>query len=172
MSAAPQLPLLWAASSLEEPFHQETARQWQEPTAPDLVPQPEEAPSGPAPSVSLAFYRKHTCNTLRRYLYASMQVGRTPSILGDPVGRGWVSSRTVRTFEDALIFVLDVERCLEQLDPLERLILSRMVLQDYTQAEVAGMLGMATRTAGYRFGQALDRLTEKLLESDLLLIPD
>jgi DNA-directed RNA polymerase specialized sigma24 family protein len=101
-----------------------------------------------------------------------MQVGRTPSILGEPIGRGWVSSRTVRTFEDALIFVLDVERCLDKLEPLDRLILSRIVLQDYTQFEVAGMLGMATRTAGYKLGQALDTLTEKLLENDLLLIPE
>jgi len=98
-------------------------------------------------------------------------VGRTPSILGDPVGRGWVSSRTVRTFEDALIFVLDMERCLAKLDSSDRMILSRVVLQDYTHSEVAGMLGVATRTVGYKLAQALDRLTERLVESDLLLIP-
>lgn len=131
-----------------------------------------EQAGGEATAASVAFYRKYTENTLRRYLYASMQVGRTPSILGNPVGRGWVSSRPVRSFEDALIFVLDVERCLEQLDPLQRLILSRIVLQDYTQAEAAGMLGMAPRTAGYKLGQALDCLTEKLLASDLLLVPE
>lgn len=171
MSAAPQLPLLCASSS-SELVHQESRPEWQKKTAADFAPQQDETISGRPPQVCLAFYRKHTANTLRRYLYASMQVGRTPSILGDPVGRGWASSRIVRTFEDALIFVLDVERCLDRLQPLERVILSRMVLQDYTQAEVAGMLGMATRTAGYKFGQALDRLTEKLLESDLLLIPE
>ncbi|HEV2322500.1 MAG TPA: sigma-70 region 4 domain-containing protein [Terracidiphilus sp.] len=171
MSAAPQLPLLWASSSPDF-VQQENEPEWQESIAADFASQPGEVNASQAPQVCLAFYRKHTANTLRRYLYASMQVGRTPSILGDPVGRGWVSSRIVRTFEDALIFVLDVERCLEKLEPLERVILSRMVLQDYTQAEVAGMLGMATRTAGYKFGQALDRLTEKLLESDLLLIPE
>jgi hypothetical protein len=55
------------------------------------------------------FFRKHTERMLRRYLYSSMQVCRSPSILGDSVGRGWVSSRRVRTFEDAVIFVLDVE---------------------------------------------------------------
>lgn len=170
MSAAPQLP--WHRLSNSRVIEAETGRIWQEEHV-TCVPA-ESAESGPdeAPARSLAFYRKHTENTLRRYLYASMQVGRTPSILGDPVGRGWASSRTVRTFEDALIFVLDVERCLGQLDPLDRLILSRIVLQDYTQAEVAGMLGVAPRTAGYKLGQALDRLTEKLLESDLLQIPD
>ncbi|HEV2136762.1 MAG TPA: hypothetical protein VGR47_21260 [Terracidiphilus sp.] len=169
MSAAPQLPLIWASGS-PRVAEQESEPGWQEDLAVPLPAEPSE--TGEAPARSLAFYRKHTENTLRRYLYASMQVGRTPSILGEPVGRGWVSSRTVRTFEDALIFVLDVERCLDQLDALDRLILSRIVLQDYTQFEVAGMLGMATRTTGYKFGQALDTLTQKLLENDLLLIPE
>src|SRR5450432_965306 len=94
------------------------------------------------PVVTLAFYRKHTESMLRRYLYASMQVGRAPSVLGDSVGRGWVSSRPIRTFEDAVIFVLDVETCLNKLGSLDRQMLSRIVLQEYTQAEAAALLGM------------------------------
>jgi DNA-directed RNA polymerase specialized sigma24 family protein len=100
-----------------------------------------------------------------------MQVGRTPSILGEPIGRGWVSSRPIRTFEDAVIFVLDVERCLEKLGPLDRQMLSRIVLQEYTQAEAAALLGMSVRAISYKFPQAVDRLTEKLLESGLLILP-
>jgi DNA-directed RNA polymerase specialized sigma24 family protein len=123
------------------------------------------------PLVSLAFYRRHTEKILRRYLYASMQVGRAPSILADPVGRGWASSRPIRTFEDAVIFVLDVERCLDRLEPLDRQLLSRIVLQEYTQAETAVMLGMSTRTISYKLPQALDRLTEYLLEARLLVLP-
>ncbi len=108
---------------------------------------------------------------LRRYLYASMQVGRTPSILGDPIGRGWASSRPIRTFEDAVIFVLDVERCLDKLGALDRQMLSRIVLQEYTQTETAALLGMSVRAISYKFPQALDRLTERLLESRLLILP-
>jgi DNA-directed RNA polymerase specialized sigma24 family protein len=108
---------------------------------------------------------------LRRYLYASMQVGRAPSILGDPIARGWASSRPVRTFEDAVIFVLDVETSLNQLGSLDRQMLSRIVLQEYTQTEAATLLGMSVRTISYKFPQALDRLTEKLLESGLLVLP-
>jgi hypothetical protein len=125
----------------------------------------------PQPSISLAFYRKHTESMLRRYLYASMQVGRAPSILGDPVGRGWASSRPIRTFEDAVIFVLDLERCLEKLSSLDRQMLSRVVLQEYTQAEAATLLGMSPRAMSYKFPQALDRLTEKLLTAGLLILP-
>lgn len=124
-----------------------------------------------APVVSLAFYRKHTEKILRRYLYASMQVGRAPSILGDSVGRGWCSSRPIRTFEDAVIFVLDMERCLGQLGSLDRQILSRIVLQEYTQAETATLLGMGVRTVSYKLPEAIDRLTEKLLETGLLVLP-
>jgi DNA-directed RNA polymerase specialized sigma24 family protein len=109
---------------------------------------------------------------LRRYLYASMQVGRAPSILSDPIARGWCSSRPVRTFEDAVIFVLDVEACLNRLNSLDRQMLSRIVLQEYTQAEAAQLLGMSVRAISYKFPQALDRLTERLMESGLLVLPN
>jgi RNA polymerase sigma factor (sigma-70 family) len=121
--------------------------------------------------ISLAFYRRHTESMLRRYLYASMQVGRSPSILGEPIARGWASSRPVRTFEDAVIFVLDIERCIDQLEQLDRELLSRIVLQEFTQPEVADMLGISTRAVSYKFQQALDRLTQKLLDTGLLFLP-
>ena len=101
-----------------------------------------------------------------------MQVGRAPSILSDPIARGWASSRPIRTFEDAVIFVLDIERCLNRLSLLDREMLGRVVLQEYTQVEAASMLGMAARTISYKFPLALDRLTEKLLEAGLLVLPD
>jgi hypothetical protein len=162
MSAALQLPMVWGASPAKsiEPAHPGRGETGGEKDA-----------SAARPRVSLAFYRRHTENMLRRYLYASMQVGRSPSILGDPVGRGWVSSRPVKTFEDALIFVLDVERCLDLLDRLDRRLLSRVVLQSYTHEETAALLGMSLRTVTNRLGRALDRLTEHLLTTGLLILP-
>jgi hypothetical protein len=157
MSAAFQLPMVWDQSNAQPA--------WQEEEKQNQQRQPCE------PQISLAFYRKHTEKMLRRYLYASMQVGRAPAILGDPVGRGWVSSRPVKTFEDAVIFVLDVETCLNKLGSLDRLMLFRVVIQEHTQAETASLLGMSVRTISYKFPLALDRLTEKFLEADLLLLP-
>lgn len=125
----------------------------------------------PPTAGGLAFYRQHTQKTLRRYLYASMLVGRAPSILSEPVSRGWASSRPVRTFEDAVIFVLDVESCLGRLSALDRQILGKVVLQDYTQAETACLLGMSQRSMSFRFPQALDRLTRLLMDADLLVLP-
>ncbi len=170
MSAALQLPVVWGASYPQAGWH-EDGRIWEEKPAarPEVKPPSKEPSDGPV--TSLGFYRKHTESMLRRYLYASMQVGRAPSILGDPIARGWCSSRPVRTFEDAVIFVLDVEKCLDQLGSLDRQMLSRIVLQEYTQAEAAVLLGMSVRTISYKFPHALDRLTEKLLETGLLFLP-
>jgi len=162
MSAALQLPMGWEGAVPQQGWPQD--RRIKEAKA--VVPAAEHKPSA-----SLAFYRKHTESMLRRYLYASMQVGRAPSILGDPIARGWCSSRPVRTFEDAVIFVLDVETCLNRLGSLDRQMLSRVVLQEYTQAEAASLLGMSVRAISYKFPLALDRLTEKLLESGLLVLP-
>ncbi len=170
MSAALQLPMVWGASCPQTKWPQDRST-WKKPPATATAVQPVAQVPAAGPVVSLGFYRKHTESMLRRYLYASMQVGRAPSILGDPVGRGWASSRPVRTFEDAVIFVLDVEKCLNQLGSLDRQMLSRIVIQEYTQVETASLLGMSVRTVCYKFPQALDRLTEKLLEAGLLVLP-
>jgi hypothetical protein len=170
MSAALQLPLIWGTARYVAAWPDLERKEQARPLdRRNTKTQEKEAAAEPA--VSLAFYRKHTEKMLRRYLYASMQVGRSPSILGDPVGRGWVSSRPVKTFEDAVIFVLDVEACLDKLGSLDRQLLSRIVLQEYTQAETASLLGMSVRAICYKFPQSLDKLTELLLESGLLVLP-
>ena len=170
MSAALLLPVVRGASSQQSTWR-EVGRTWREFPAPAPAVKPPATAPATGPLISLGFYRKHTESILRRYLYASMQVGRAPSILGDPVARGWASSRPVRTFEDAVIFVLDIEKCLSLLGPLDQQLLSRIVLQEYTQAEAATMLGMSVRTISNKFAQALDRLTEKLLDAGLLVLP-
>src|SRR5580693_4957779 len=154
MSAALQLPGIFAAGIRQASWRDQQSKP-RLPVAHNNIKlneaEPEDLP------ISLAFYRRHTESMLRRYLYASMQVGRAPSILGEPIARGWASSRPVRTFEDAVIFVLDIEKCLDQLDELDRQLLSRIVLQEYTQPETASLMGMSTRTVSYKFPQALDR---------------
>jgi DNA-directed RNA polymerase specialized sigma24 family protein len=171
MSAALQLPMIWEAGNANGIVQGNGRERERKPAVEPEVKAPAKA-SEPGPVVSLAFYRKHTEKMLRRYLYASMQVGRAPSILGDPIARGWVSSRPVRTFEDAVIFVLDIENCINQLGSLDRHLLSRIVIQEYTQTETASLLGMSVRTVSYKFPQAIDRLTEHLLEAGLLLLPE
>jgi hypothetical protein len=168
MSAALKLPFVWGSASVPA-CRSAASPKPQYNCGPEAGLAPD--PCVAEPDASLAFYRKHAESMLRRYLYASMQVGRAPSLLGDSVGRGWVSSRPVRTFEDAVIFVLDIETCLDRLSPLDRQLLSRIVLQEYTQTETASLLGMGVRTVSYKFPQALDRLTRLLLDAGLLVLP-
>jgi hypothetical protein len=139
MSAALQLPTIWGAGSAPAERGEER-RNWKSPATRPSLNRPE-SPAEHLP-VSVAFYRKHTESMLRRYLYASMQIGRAPSILSDSVGRGWASSRPIRTFEDAVIFVLDMERCLNRLGSLERQILGRIV-----QLQIPGSAGPVDRKA-------------------------
>ena len=170
MSAALQLQASWEVSSWEEGSAEAVWNQLR--TTREQIDETPPAPSpSPAPDATLAFYRKHTQSMLLRYLYASMQVGRTPELLSNSVGRGWVSSRPVRTFEDAVIFVLDMETCLRKLTTLERRVLTCVVLQDYTQVETAAMLGMGVRTVSFKLQLGLDRLTRILLDAGLLVLP-
>jgi len=173
MSAALQLPFVWAQATAR-PLWPAPAEQ--EPTPLPAIPEveltnDEDEEEKPGPSVSLAFYRKHTENLLRRYLYASMMVGRTPSIMNEPERGGRATCTRLRTFEDAVIFVLDIENCLHKLSVLDRTILSRIVLQEYTHQETAAMLGMSPRAVLYKLHHALDRTTNILLDSSLLELP-
>src|SRR3954467_11204472 len=70
-----------------------------------------------APKQELFSYHDRTIALLKRYFRMSLEIGRMPSVLGREVFRARVTSYRVHTFEDAVIFVHDVEKCLEQLDP-------------------------------------------------------
>lgn len=116
----------------------------------------------------LWLYRDRTIGMLRRYLRLSIEVGRLPSLLGREFFRTRVTSYTVSTFEDAVIFVHDVERSLEKLDSFESKLIAKIVLQDYTQDETARLLNCGRRTVVRRFPEAVDRVTETFLEGGLL----
>ena len=96
----------------------------------------------------LWLYRDRTLGLLRRYYRVSIQAGRLPSLLGRELFRTRASAYRVATFEDAVIFVRDVERRLEQLDDFERELLLQVVAEDRTQAEAGQLLGCGRRTIG------------------------
>jgi len=168
MSAALSLPMIWASS---RPLPEERRLEKQGVSRSAIREQAGSDKGESLPEISLAFYRKHTEKMLQRYLYASMLVGRAPAMLGEPIARGWASCRRVKTFEDAVIFVLDVERCLDRLGKFDRDLLSRITLQEYTKAEAADLLGFSVRAISYKYPMALDRLTELLLKAKLLILP-
>lgn len=116
----------------------------------------------------LAFYRKYTEGMLRRYLRLSMETGRVPSLLGREMFRGHVTSYRVHGFDDVVIFVHDVERCLTKLNETQRTLIERIALQEYTQGETARMMGVSLRTVVRRYAAAVDLLTAIFLETGLL----
>jgi len=120
------------------------------------------------PKVELAFYRKYTEAMLRRYLRISIQAGRVPSLLGRELFQGNVTSYRVHSFEDGVIFCFDVEKRLGRLTVMNQQLIKRMGLQEYTQGEAAGMLGLSLRNCIRQYGYALDALTEMFLEAGML----
>src|SRR5271155_4861211 len=120
------------------------------------------------PIETLAFYRKHTETLLRQYMQKSLEMGRTPSILGNCMFRGKVSSRQLHSFEDTVIFVFDIEKCLKSLDKFSQEIIARVALQEYSQGETATLTGHPLRSIVRKYAEAIDRLTEMFLEYELL----
>jgi hypothetical protein len=120
------------------------------------------------PIAGLAFYRKHTVGLLQRYLHVSMELGRTPCVLGNMVFRGRVSSYRLSSFEDLVIFIFDVEKCLKKLDRMSQSVIAHVALEDYTVQEAAAMTGDSERSVTRIYGTALDRLTQLFLEFELL----
>jgi hypothetical protein len=150
MSAAPALHVVWASSAgnpgpMETPIKKQTG-----------------------PIETLAFYRKRTEALLRQYMQSSMDVGRTPSILGNCMFRGRVSSYRMRSFEDKIIFVFDIEKCLKHLDKFSQDLVARIALQEYSHPETAELMGQSLRSVARKYAEAIDALTGIFLEYGLL----
>jgi hypothetical protein len=103
-----------------------------------------------------------------RYIRYSIETGRLPSLLGREFFRTQVTSYTVVTFEDRVIFVHDMETCLNKLDEFSRQIIARHILQEHDQAATARLLGCAERTVRSYVPIASDVLSEILLDVGLL----
>ncbi len=116
----------------------------------------------------LWLYRERTTALLRRYLRFSIEVGRLPSLLGRELFRSKVTSYRVSSFEDAVIFVYDVERALDQLDAFAQRLIATIIFQEYTQDEAAEHLRCARRTICREFPEAVDRITELFLAGGML----
>jgi hypothetical protein len=146
MSAVLMLPYVWAESELTE-----------------MNVAVSNAPVG-----GIAFYRKRTELLLRRYMFVSLQTGRVPSLVGNCVFRGKASNYRMHSFEDAVIFLFDIEKCLRKIDPSGRKLIAHIALQEYTHEETAELIGLSLRTVTRRYANTLDELSRIFLELDLL----
>ena len=113
-------------------------------------------------------YRGRTVAMLRRYMRYSLETGRMPSLLGREFFRATVTKYRVTTFEDRVIFVHDMEICLERLDEFSRQLIARHILQEHDQAATSRLLQCSERTVRTYVPVVLDLLAEILLEVGLL----
>src|SRR5580698_58099 len=116
----------------------------------------------------LWLYRDRTIAILRRYLRLAVEVGRLPALLGREFFRTRVTSYHTQTFEDTVIFVHDVERCLGLLNRTEIELIAVIVMQEHPHYEAARMLRCTRRTIVRSYGEVLDRLSEIFLDREIL----
>jgi hypothetical protein len=115
-----------------------------------------------------ALYRDRTRALLRRYFRLSLHLGRIPSLVGRRVFRARITHYRTRTFEDIVIFVHDMEQCLHRLDPLSRILIGRIILEEYDSDEVASQLRTTRRQVNRRLEIALDKTSEILVTADIM----
>lgn len=122
------------------------------------------------PDAPLYVYRSSCVAMLRRYFQMSVELGRTPALLGRECFRA--RSQTIREawFEDAVIYVHDVERCLELLHHFDQQVIARVILQEYTQEDAARQLNCTDRHLRARLAVALDVLAQLFLDRKLMIL--
>src|SRR5271165_6059444 len=113
-------------------------------------------------------YRGRTVAMLRRYLRYSIEAGRLPSLLGSEFFRAKVTAYTVVTFEDRVIFVHDMEKCLDRLDEFSRQLIARHILQEHDLEGTGRLLGCTERTVRTYVPVVLDMFCEIMLEVGLM----
>ena len=116
----------------------------------------------------LWLYRKKTTTLLRRYMRWSLEAGRVPSLLGRELFRARISAYSATTFEERVIFLHDIEACLDRLKGFDRQIIARIVLQEYDHEAAARILQCDRKTIERRLPELIDELTEAFLEAELL----
>jgi hypothetical protein len=122
----------------------------------------------PPPAPELSIYRDHCIALLRRYFCMSVEVGRLPAILGRECFCTRAEDDPVHSFEDTVLFVIDIERCLDRLAPIQRKLIAYIVLQEYTREETAALVGCTRMTIYNHFDDAVDAMSALLLRYGLM----
>lgn len=116
----------------------------------------------------LWMYRGLAAGLLRRYLRFSLETGRLPSMGGGEFFRAKITSYKAVTFEDRVIFVRDVEKCLDRLEYWDHRLIECVILQEHNHGDAAHMLHCTRKTVQRRVAEVLDQLSEDFLQCKLL----
>jgi hypothetical protein len=114
-------------------------------------------------------YRRRTIGLLRRYQRFSLETGRLPSMVGKEFFRAKVSAYPSASFEDRVIFVRDVEKCLERLEYWDQQLIARVILQEHSHDQAAYLLHCNRKMVQRRLQEVLDLVSEDFLKAGLLV---
>lgn len=98
----------------------------------------------------------------------SLETGRLPSLVGREFFRAKITFYRAVTFEDRIIFVRDVEACLDRLAYLDQQLVARVILQEHSQDDTARILHCSRRTIQRRVPEVIDLVSEEFLRVGLL----
>ena len=89
-------------------------------------------------------------------------------MLGGLEFKAKISSYPLKTFEDAVIFVFDIERCLGELGEYEYEVVARVVLRGETPVRAAYEMHCTSRSVYRVLPEALDKLSKKFVRRGIL----
>ena len=118
-----------------------------------------------------SYERMRTVGLLLRFFRLSIQVGRMPSLLGREVIPSKMRAQPARVFEDTVVFVCDVERCLRGLGLLEQRLIAFCILEEHSEWEAARQFRQAQSEVSRKLGNALDMLHSTFCRVGLLVAP-
>ena len=115
-----------------------------------------------------SFERARTMALLFRFLRTSLSLGRMPSLFGREIFRAQAQSRRPSAFEDAVLFVCDVEKCLAQLEPLKQRLIAYCVLENRSEWEASRQFHASQGYISRHLGLALDLLHKTFCQRGIL----
>lgn len=104
------------------------------------------------------FERTRTMALLYRFLRTALSLGRMPSLVGREIFRTQVRAHPPAAFENAVLFVCDVEKCLSELEPFEQRLIAYCVLENRSEWEASRQFRASQGFISRRLSHALDFL--------------
>jgi hypothetical protein len=117
------------------------------------------------------YERMRTMAVLRRFFRTALLLGRMPSLLGREILRASCAAgqgRSAWAFEDSVLYICDVGRCLRELEPLEQRLIAFCILEEHSEWEAARLFHRSRSDISRRLAHALDLLHETFCRIGLL----
>jgi len=127
-----------------------------------------EVTAKPEEDSNLWLYRDRTVALLKRYARMAVESGRLPSLLGRECFGTRVTPYAMASFEDMAIFVHDMRAALKRLTDVQQQLITLNVLEEFSQYEIAQLLGCTRRWIEWQVSDALDDLTRGLVDRGLV----